>query len=81
MLASSVMVSVAVRLPAADGVNVTDTVHDAPTGRETGLEGHVFVCVKSAAFAPVGATLPIDKGAVPEFVTVTDFTALVDPRS
>jgi hypothetical protein len=38
------MVTLAVRLPVADGENVTEIVHVAFTASVAGLAGHVFVC-------------------------------------
>src|SRR5436309_1419154 len=47
--ASSVIESDAVRVPTADGVNVTVAVQLAPTAK---VPGQLFVCPKSPAFAP-----------------------------
>jgi hypothetical protein len=42
--ASSLMVTPAVRLPVAEGENVTETEHVALTASVAGLMGQVFVC-------------------------------------
>jgi hypothetical protein len=81
LAASSLIETDALRLPAAEGENVTETVQEAPTGNATGLEGQVLVCEKSDAFGPASAMLLIDSGAVPEFVNVAVFIALVVPTS
>jgi len=69
--ASSVIVRLALRLPVADGENVTDTEQDAPAGTVLGLVGHVVVHPKSPGFVPDTAMLEIVRAAVPEFVSVT----------
>ncbi len=51
LVESFVMVSVAVRVPFADGVNVTVTVQVEPSDNEV----QVLVCVKSLAFVPLRA--------------------------
>jgi len=66
---SFVTVTLAVRKPAASGVNTNVMVHVAPTvtGRlQVGSEK-----VKSPGFAPLSATLAMCNAAVPVFVTVT----------
>ena len=77
--ALSETVTVAARLPAATGENVTEIVHVAFTASVAGLSGHVFVCAKSPGFAPPIATLEIVNGAVPEFLNVTDCAPLTVP--
>jgi hypothetical protein len=67
------------REPEAPGENVTEIVHVAFTPSVAGLSGHVFVCAKSPAFAPATAIPVIANGAVPEFVSVAVFAALVVP--
>ena len=79
--ASSLILRVALRLPLAEGVKVTETVQVAFTASVAGLLGQVFVCAKSAALVPANAMPLIVKGAVPLFVSVTDFAALVAPTS
>jgi antitoxin (DNA-binding transcriptional repressor) of toxin-antitoxin stability system len=74
----SVIVTLAPRLPVADGENVTETAQDAPAAS---VPPQVVVRAKSAAFAPVTAMLEIDSAAVPEFVSVTDFAELGEPTS
>lgn len=72
------IVRLALRLPTADGVKVTENEHDAPAAS---VLPQVVVRAKSPAFAPVSATLEIDSAAVPEFVSVTDFAELDEPTS
>ena len=67
-LTLSVIVSEAVRLPVAPGVNVTFTVVVLPG--VTVIVGVPAVKAKSPAFAPVSARAVIDKFAVPVFVSV-----------
>src|SRR6266496_3154431 len=69
----------ALRGPAAPGVNFTEMVQVAPAVRVAGAIGHVFVCEKSPAFAPVSETRSIVSGAVPLFVNVVIWAALVVP--
>jgi hypothetical protein len=69
--ASSAMLTLAVRLPVALGVNVMEMVQLAPTASVLGASGQVFVCAKSPAFAPPTPTELSVSGAVPELVTVT----------
>src|SRR5207342_805460 len=59
--ALSVIARLADRAAAADGVNVTVIVHDAPPAR---LEPHVLVFAKSPGFAPVIAMLLISSVAL-----------------
>ena len=75
--ALSVIVTEAVRLPVADGVNVTLMEQFAFTASVALLAGQVLVCAKSLAFVPVTAMLEIVRGAVPEFVSVTLCAELV----
>ena len=63
----SAMATEADRLPAAEGLKVTETVQVAATASEV---PQVLVWLKSAALVPVTATLMIDSAAVPEFETV-----------
>jgi hypothetical protein len=69
--ASSVILRLALRLPVADGENVTDTEQEAPAGTVLGLVGHVVVQPKSPGFVPDTAMPEIVSAAVPEFVSVT----------
>ena len=71
------IVTEAVRLPVADGVNVTLMEQFAFTARVALLAGHVLVRAKSLALVPVKAILEIVSGAVPEFVSVTLCAELV----
>lgn len=75
--ALSVMVTEAVRLPVADGVNVTLIEQFAFTASVALLAGQVLVCAKSLLFVPVTEMLEIVRGAVPEFVSVTLCAELV----
>jgi hypothetical protein len=67
----------AVRLPVADGANVTLMEQFAFTASVALLAGHVLVCAKSLAFVPVRVTLEMVSGAVPVLVRVTLCAALV----
>lgn len=78
-LASSAIVTLALRAPVVEGVNVTETAHAVPAASVLGLSGHVVVRAKSAAFVPVTDRLEIDSGPEPEFVTVTDIAGVVAP--
>src|ERR671922_206531 len=62
------------RLPAADGLKVTEIVQLAATASEV---PQVLVWLKSAALAPVIATAVMDSAAVPEFETVMVWAALL----
>jgi hypothetical protein len=74
--ALSAMLTVAVRVPAACGANVTVTVQcDAALT----LVPHVFVSVKSLGFGPTNVRLEISRVAVPVFVSVKFCGALVVP--
>jgi hypothetical protein len=77
--ALSEMVTLAERLPVADGANVTEIVHVAFAASVAGLTGHVFVCAKSPAFAPVIPTVETSRGALPLFLSVVVCAALVVP--
>jgi hypothetical protein len=76
--ALSVMVTDAVRLPLAVGVNITLIVQLPPAASEL---PHVFVCAKSPAFAPVIAMLDRLKPALPVLPRVTVWGALVEPTA
>ena len=69
------------RAPDAVGLNVTEIVQLAPAASVLGAIGHVFVCAKSAAFAPVRPIELIVSAPVPEFVRVTFCAGLVVPTS
>jgi hypothetical protein len=62
------MLSEAVRLPLADGVNVTLTEQLTPAASEL---PHVLDSVKSLELAPVSAMLEMLKGEFPELFSVT----------
>jgi hypothetical protein len=79
--ASSAIVRVAVRVPVADGVNVTATVQLAVAASVWGASGQLVVPTKSAALAPLVAMPLIVSGALPEFVTVTVCTGLEVPTT
>ena len=72
--ALSLIRSVAVRAPVADGVNVTEMLRVPPFAAT--VAGSVVVA-KSVEFAPTNVKLAMFKGAVPGFVTVTTMAALV----
>src|SRR5579863_8949111 len=73
--ASSVMVTDAVRVPVAVGVNVTLMLQFPPFAA-TELP-QLFVCEKSPLFVPATATLVMFSAAFPVFVSVTVCAALV----
>ena len=75
--ALSVIVMEADRDPDACGENVTEILQLPPAATEA---PHVFVWLKSPVFAPVTATLVIDRAAVPGFDSVIVCAALVVPR-
>src|SRR5262245_21022195 len=75
------MLTVAVRAPAAVGVNVTEIVQLAPAASVAGLSGQLLSWAKSPALAPASPMLEITSGARPEFVNVTLCAALVVPTS
>jgi hypothetical protein len=77
--ALSVTVTLAVRVPIAVGLNVTLIVQLAPAARVLGLMGQVVLCAKSPALVPVIPILLMVSAAVPLFVSVTVFGALVVP--
>ncbi len=74
--ALSLMVTAAVRDPAADGVNVTDTLQEPETPR---LDGQLFDCAKSPALLPVTEMPEIVSAADPLFVIVNPCDALGEP--
>ena len=70
-------VSVAVRLPGAVGLNVTEIVQFAPAAKV--VPQVVGVCPKSPGLAPVIAMLVIVSVPVPELVKVTVCAVAVTP--
>lgn len=75
--ASSVIVSVAVRTPVADGVNVSATMHVAPAAYDVAV--HPLFMPKSPAFVPVTCIEEMCNAAVPEFAIVVVCGALAEP--
>lgn len=69
--ALSLIVTLALRLPVADGENVTLIVQFAPAANVLGLAGHVLVWAKSPALVPLITTLVMVSAAVPLLVSVT----------
>ena len=67
-VALSVMITAAVRIPGAEGENLTLIVQLPPAATEL---AQVLVCVKSLASVPVTAMLVMPKPAVPVLFTVT----------
>ena len=67
----SVRVTLALRLPVAEGENVTLTVQDALMANVLGLAGQLLVWAKSLAFVPVSAMLLMLNAAVPLLMSVT----------
>lgn len=74
LAALSVTVKLPGRVPNAEGVNTTLIVQEAPAAR---LVPQLLVWVKS----PLAAMLVMLMLAVPEFVSVTGWEALLDPRA
>lgn len=70
--ALSLMLTVAVRAPFADGVKVTLIVQLAVAARMPGLAGQLSDSVKSAVFVPFTVMPLIVSAAVPLFVSVID---------
>jgi len=77
-LALSVMLTEAVRLPLAEGLNVTLIVQLLPAATEL---PHVLVWAKSLALTPVSARLVMFSVVPPLFVSVTAWALLVVPRA
>lgn len=78
LVAASVKLSVALRAPAADGLNTTDVVHVAAAAR---LVPQVLVeMVKSEAFVPPTAILLMPTDEVVPFDRVADIPPLAAPR-
>ena len=75
-LALSVMLTEAVRLPLAEGLNVTLIVQLALAATEL---PHVLVWTKSLALVPVSARLVMLKAALPVLLRVRVWAALVVP--
>jgi hypothetical protein len=75
-LALSVTASDAVRVPDADGVNVTYMKQLLPSEK---LPSQLFVSAKSAEFAPLMLTLEMFSVPFPEFTRLTNCGALVLP--
>lgn len=73
----SVIVSVAVRLPEAEGVKVTLIVQPELAASEL---AHVVVSAKSPGLDPEKPMLVMDKVAFPVLFSVKLWTALVVPR-
>ena len=77
-LALSVMLTEAVRLPLAEGLNVTLIVQLLPAATEL---PHVLVWAKSLALTPVSARLVMFSVVPPLFVSVTAWALLVVPSA
>src|ERR1700724_4827654 len=70
------MVTDAVRVPVAVGWNVTLSVQFAPAAK---LAPQVLVCEKSPLFVPATAIVVTERAALPSFVSVIVWAALVLP--
>ena len=70
-LALSVMLTLALRVPVAEGVKVTLMVQEAPAATVLGLMGHVLVWLKSPALVPLIPIVLMVRAAVPLFLRVT----------
>ncbi len=81
--ALSVITSVEVRVPAAAGANAIVTTQEEPVARAVVVEQVVEVPdpLKSPKFPPLMEMLEMLTGAVPVFLTVTVFPALVEPTT
>jgi len=77
--ALSLILTLALRTPEVDGEKVTRMVQLAPAANVLGASGQVLVSAKSAAFVPVRPMLLIVSAAVPVFVSVAVWAALVVP--
>ena len=79
--ALSAIVSVAERVPVADGVKLKFTVQLALGLTVPPVAGHVppLIIAKSPPFAPETDILVMDRLALPELVNVTDCDVLVVP--
>ena len=75
---SSSMVTLADRVPAADGVRVTLIEQDVPGAS---VAPQVFVCVKSVLFGPPMEILQMFSVTVPTFFSVEAMGALVVPTA
>jgi hypothetical protein len=71
----------AVRLPLALGLKLTESVQLPPAASVLGLIGQVFVWPKSAAFVPPSPIAVIVSAALPEFVRVTVWAAPLVPTA
>jgi hypothetical protein len=79
--ASSVIDTLAPRLPVALGLNVTLRVQVAPAASVSGASGQSLLWAKSAAFVPETPIPVIVSGAEPEFLSVDVCEPLVVPIS
>ena len=77
--ALSAIDTLALREPAAVGVNVTLIVQDAPAANVLEPVGQVLVCAKSPAFVPVSPMLLMLSPALPLFVSVMLWGLLLVP--
>ena len=75
LLALSVTVNMALRVPIAVGVNVTSIEQLAPAAR---LAPQLFVCAKSPTLLPVKAMLVILSAELVPFSSATAWAALVE---
>jgi hypothetical protein len=78
-VAVSVIERFAVRVPAAAGVNDTETVQLPPAGTVLGSRAQVVVSSKSPAFAPAKPILVMVSAALPVFVRVISWEGLLVP--
>src|SRR2546430_3264536 len=81
LAASSVIATLAVRLPLAVGANVMEIVHVPAAASVAGPIGQSLFSAKSPVFAPVVPKIPIVKGAVPVFVNVVANDPLAVPTT
>jgi hypothetical protein len=71
--------TLALRAPVVEGLNVTEMVQLEPAASVEAPFGQLSVSVKSLTLLPPTPMLLIDRSEVPEFFSVTDCAALVDP--
>jgi hypothetical protein len=71
------MVTLALRVPVAVGVKVTLMVQEAPAANVLEPLGQVLVWAKSALLVPLSPILLMVRAAVPLFLRVTVWAALV----
>ncbi len=77
--ALSAMLTVAFRRPAAEGLKRTEMEQLLPAASVAGAVGQALVTLKSALLAPMTEMLLMVNELLPEFDSVTEEAALLDP--